>query len=209
MAPEHQEKVRFARAFSRYLAEKIPFERPETSPAQERAGIAEVLERPPKRQPLFSFLPFQSPLVSWGLAAAILVLMVGVGWIAWKSFIKPPGGSNVLAVSLRSGLQRSAGETKRIVLTPDIGTVRLELVLSDNQYPSYEVTVQDSEGRTVTSETNLRAQTANQELSVFVNVDASLLKPADYRVKLSGVSPDGNIASVASYSFRVVASETQ
>lgn len=204
-APEHHEKVRFARALKRYVKARALSQRSADVLSAEKSETLARVAEPQKKRPLLSFLPFQNPIVSYSLAAAMVLVVVGVGWIAWKNLINPPRDQGqVLAVTLTPGLQRSEGETKRLTISSDIGTVRLQLILPENRYESYQATLLDFDGRTLTTKTNLKPETANGQPATFFDVLADLMSPGDYRVRLSGVASGGNVESVASYSFRIL-----
>jgi len=199
-APERHEKVRFARALKKYVVESA--EQTEDSVTDIPKGVQKGAQPPPKRRP-FSFLPFQTPVFSYALAAAILVAIVGVSWIAWKNWRNsPPDPGKVLAVTLAPGLSRGEGETKSIVIPADAGTVRVELLLTDHQYQGFEATLLDSDGRTLTTK-NLKPARANPRAVVF-DVPANLLTRGDYRIRLSGTSANGNVESLPGYSLRAI-----
>lgn len=201
-APERHEKVRFARALKKYVSAEAANQPQEFSTAAQSAeDVSENTEARRQRRPFFSFLPWQDPIVSYSLAAAVILVLVGVSWTVWKnSPTRDPG--KVLAVTLTAGLSRSEGETKSLVIPADTGTVRLELLLTDHQYQGYEATLLDSEGRTLTTK-NLKPEPVNPP-AVFFDVPANLLTRGDYRIKLNGTSANGNVESLPSYSLRTV-----
>lgn len=206
-APEHQEKVRFARAFRKYVAVSA------AAAVSADVGVADQLavkpdfsDLPPKRGLFSSFLPFQNPIVSYSALAALVLMLTGIGWVAWKNLSNPAstGQGEILAVTLTPGFQRSEGETKRFAIRSGVGTIRLQLLLPGNQYQSYEATVQDFESRAVATKSNLKPTSVDDNPAVFVDLNPSQLTPGDYVIKLSGVPPGGDSTGVASYSFRVL-----
>jgi len=98
---------------------------------------------------------------------------------------------------------RDVSEVKQFSLTPDIGSVHLQLDLADNEYQSYEAVLRDSSLRSMHTAKNLKPQIVNNFAAVIVDLNADLLSPGDYRIQLSGTTPDGRSESVATYSFTV------
>jgi hypothetical protein len=98
---------------------------------------------------------------------------------------------------------RGSSEVKQLGLTPDLETVRLQLDLPKNEYPSYEAVLLDSSLRPVLTGNNLKAQTINSFAAVVWDVKANLLAPGDYRIQLSGTTPDGRSESVATFYFTI------
>lgn len=206
-APERREKMRFARALKKFADAEGAAQAQEDSVTDKRPeAVLDLAEPPPKSRPFFSFLPFQTPIVSYALAAVILFMVVGVSWIAWKNWKKspPPDPGKVLAVTLTSGLSRSDGETIRVSIPADTGTLRLKLLLPSNQYQFYEASLLDSNGRTLTTKNSLKPDQVDGQPAVFLDVFTDRMPPGDYRVKVNGLTDTGNAESVASYSFRVL-----
>jgi hypothetical protein len=203
LAPEHQEKLRFARALQKRVAAE------EALPVQEdsqQAGYAAVRvpQTPEKKRPLFSFLPFQRPAVSYAFATAILLVVVGVFWTAWRNSGKPTSPGNVFAVTLTPGLTRGDSEAPNRILIPAAAdTLRLQLPLAENRYQSYEAVLLDADDRTLTTKDQLKVGSVNGQTVVVFDVAANLIPPGDYRVKLSGNAVSGVPESVASYSLRI------
>lgn len=208
-APERHEKLRFAQAFRKRVAAEQSTQSREVS-VGERPGepAAEVAEPPPKKRPFFWFLPFESPIVTYALAAVILLVIGGVSWVVWKNWTATTPGK-VLAIELApSSMTRDLGgdtEIKKFAIPVDTDTVRLQLDLPKDEYPSYEVILQDANLRPLLTSKNLKAQTANGRPAVFVEVPQESLPPGDYRVKLNGVNANGSAENIAGYSFRILA----
>ena len=200
-APEHQEKLRFARTFTKYVAAE--------GPKYQVATDERVAEEPPTQTSRpssrwFGFLPIRNPIYGYALTAALVLVVVGVTWLGWRTLNPGPRDpGRVLSVALTPGLSRDAGDGGKTLTVPaDTDTLRLRLLLAELRHNSYEATL-DAEGRTLTSKSNLPKEVVNGQPAVVLDVPASLVSTGDYRVKLSGVNPDGNSESVASYSFRI------
>lgn len=207
-APEHQEKVRFARTFRKYVAAESAVRPLEGAaiPLSER----ETVEFPrPKTRPTksrwFDFLPIRNPIYGYAMAAAVLLVVVGVAWIASRNLNsgqRDPG--RVLSFVLTPGLSRGDAEGgNRLTVPANTDTVRLQLLMPENRHEWYEASLVNAEGRTLTANKNLPQQLVNGQPGVVLDVAASLMPAGDYRVKLNGVNPNGNSESLASYSFRI------
>ena len=184
---ERKQKVRFARALKKHVAE--------SSDQSESVGSVAP-------QTVIPF-PARKPVVPYAIAAAILVLLGG-GFLMLKYWQGPASGGRVLAIELTPGsATRGDGEVKEFSVAPDVGSVRLQLDLPDNDYQNYEAIVRDSSLRTVFTARNLKPQTINNFAAVTADVKADLLAPGDYRVTVNGSSAGGRSESVATFSFRV------
>lgn len=179
---ERQQKIRFARAL------------------RKKVSVTETarLVSPPRS----SFFPFTTPLVSYAVAATVLIVVGGsLLLLYWRSL--QPGG-RVLAIELTPApATRDVSDVKQFSLTPDIGSVHLQLDLAENEYQSYEAVLRDSSLRSMHTAKNLKPQIVNNFAVVIVDLNADLLSPGDYRIQLSGTTPDGRSESVATYSFTV------
>lgn len=209
VAPEHQEKLRFARTFRKYVAAESAVRPQEVAavPLSERDTVE--FPRPktgrPKESRWLGFLPIRNPIYGYAMTTAVLLLVVGISWIAWRNLNSSPRDpGRVLSFVLTPGLSRGDAEGgNRLTVPADTNTVRLQLLLAEHRHESYEATLVDAEGRTLTTKRNLPKEMTNGQPGVVLDVAASLMPAGDYQVKLNGVNPDGNSESVASYSFRI------
>ena len=205
LAPERQEKARFARTLKKYVSAAGAAQPREDIAIEEASEDAsEVGEPPPKKQVFFSFLPFQNPIFSYSFATAVLLVVVGVSWVVLKNWRNPtphqPG--NVLTVVLTPGLTRDGGEIKKISISAETDSVRFRLGLAENYYPQYRaILLSDSLSQVWTGD-HVRANTTDNLAEA--DVPAYLLSAGDYQIKLSGQLANGSFEDVASYRFRVV-----
>jgi len=183
---ESRKKLRLGRALDRHLS-------------------AQPLER--HRKAVFPFLPFRNPIVSYFLAAAVLMIVGVVSLVVlttWRnSTPREPG--KILAVELTPGLTRDdEGEIKKFAISPGTDSVELELrIVSVDQYQSYRAVLQTSEGSEKFRIDGLRATTKDSRVVVPFKLAAGLLTRGDYYVKLSGVNPHGEYEDLPRYSFRI------
>ena len=201
-APEHQEKLRFARAFRKYvIAEGMEYQ----VGADKRVADVPPMQAIRSAPRWLGLLPIRNPIYGYALTAVVVLVLVGVSWIGWRTLNSGPRDpGRVFSVVLAPGLSRGDAEgSNRLTLPADTGTVRLQLLLPADHYESYEATLVDAEGRTLTTEGNPRKEPVNGQPAVVLDVATSRVSAGDYRVKLNGVTPEGKSESVASYSFRI------
>jgi hypothetical protein len=221
LTPERQRKMRFGKVFNKYVttADSLPDEDPVTEDVPEEAR--DVPKPPPKpgydtflpSQTLpptpwnARFLPGQNPILSYSLAAALVLIVGTVSWLAWKNWREaaPRDPGKVYAVTLTPGLTtRSEGDDiKRISIPPDLGTLRLRLQLTGDDYPSYRATlVRDGQSKVWTGDHLPALNDAGTKL-ISADIPARYLTPGDYQIKLAGQPATGSLEDVASYRFRV------
>jgi len=124
--------------------------------------------------------------------------------ITGRQKIQPPQGPNEVAVlTLSPGLARSGENENRIIISPLVTGVRLQLKLDQRHYLKYGVSLETPEGVPLWQKNRLRSKTTRQHGRVVVmDVPAPLLKPGDYILTLSGITADGSEETVDAYSFR-------
>lgn len=204
-APQRQQHLRFARALRRYVAANPPQVDEAVRVAQVAAAgeLPQLAVTPHRKRSFLSTLFPRNPALAFSVASALLLIVVALAWIAINLRRQANGPQNFFAVELATGLTRS-GEIREFPIPPEYDAVRLQLDLPEDQYPSYEAVLQDAGGRTLTTNKNLKAHSANGRPAVFVDVTRNLMPPGDYRVKLSGTPAGGDAEGVGSYSFRVL-----
>lgn len=208
VAPERQQKVRFARALKKYL--KVTNE----AEAEDVAIAEPFLSKPvfvadpgTSKRSFFSFLP-ENPTLAYSLAATFVLVIGAVSWLAVTQ-LRPTGShepGKVLAVVLTPGLNRSVdgGEIKKISIPSGTDTLQLQLELPKAEYATYRAEVVKSDRTVVEIIEGLQTATATTRTSITVPLSARLLKRDDYSVKLAGKRTDGVYEDVASYVFRVL-----
>jgi hypothetical protein len=208
LLPERQQKLRFARSLKKYVSSVGTVQPHESIATNEPSEVAaEVAETLPKKRPFFSFLPFGNPIVSYALAAAILLIVGGTSWVVFERWRTPAPrvAGRGLVVVLTPGLTRDDGEIKKIAIPPGTDTVQLQLqIASTDQYQSYRALLQTTEGVEKLKANDLKATSIGTSVVVPVQLTAGLLTRGDYYVKLSGLTPSGEYEDVGRYSFRVV-----
>jgi hypothetical protein len=114
--------------------------------------------------------------------------------------------SSVFAIALMSGGTRAGGETKRVKIPRETGSVELRLELNPgaDDYQSYQAVLQTSAGQDILNKSGLQAGETSAGKIINWRVPANLLKAEDYYLKLSGRNSDGQYESAGAYSFRVI-----
>jgi len=203
LTPERQQKVRFVRAFNKYVSavDALPDDDPVNDDVSEEARNVPK----PLPKPWYSiFLPSHNPILSYSLVAALVLIVGTVSWLALKNWRNTgshdPG--KVLAITLTPGLTRSDGLIKKISIPGEIGTVRLQLALTKNEYPKYKAILLTDEGAKIWTGETLYPELDGR----FINVDvpAELLKPGEYQLRLSGQLAANTFEDLDRYSFRVI-----
>lgn len=202
---EHQETLRFARSLRKYVSAESEAHRQEAPSFLREASTEPSRVVSPPKSRFFGLLPIQSPALSYAMAVVLVLAIAGVAWLVWKNL--PASGSRdpgrVQAFVLTPGLTRGEGETaNRVVVPANIDTIRLQLVLSDNSYESYEAALTDSENRTLASQRNLKAVSVTGQPALDFDVAASDVSPGDYRVKVIGFT-NGTPENLPTYSLRI------
>jgi hypothetical protein len=207
LASERQQKLRFAKALQRYMVVAEPL--PQYSDVVDEGyseGPVELVEPPPKKAPVVSFLPFKNPIVSYSLLAAVVLIVAGVTWGIFRNLRNPSTRepTNVMAVVLMPGLIRdNSGGIKKITVPPGTDTLRLRLALATDEYPGYSAQAQTTEGRTIHSANDLKTETADGHRVVNLDLPAELVSVGDYKIKLNGIGANGSVEPIASYYVRV------
>ena len=193
---ERKRKVRFARALRKYISVA------EVSADEETEPVTAYVPAP--RTSVVRPFPFGRSAMSYAIAASILII-VGLSSFVFLWYLqRQPGAGRVLAVELiPAPATRGGSEVKQITLAPDVGSIRLQLDLPNNDYQSYEATLRDSSARSVLTTRDLKPQNVNSFSAVTLDVNADSLSPGDYRIQLSGTTPDGRSESVATYPFTI------
>lgn len=107
--------------------------------------------------------------------------------------------------TLKTGIVRGEGDgSNKITLPPGGGHLLLRLDLAADDYRSYRATLKTLEDKQLHSTPNLRARAGRDGNAVPFPLSAKHLAPNnDYKILLSGKSPNGSYEDVGTYYFRV------
>lgn len=207
VAPERQQKLRFSKAWLRYLELKEGANSFETSGKKQRANQETPIDVGTPSSKSFSFWsPIRSPRVAVSLMAALFVALLG-SWLVFRQSafekISHTQNQNFVAFTLLAGSTRSDGsKTQRLSIPAGKRSVRLELELSSNGYQRYNAELLTIDNIGVQTGKGLKAEVVNGKNVVLMDVPADSLRPGDYQVRLSGVSDSNSVEPVATYRFR-------
>jgi hypothetical protein len=198
-APERRQKLRFALNLKKYVS-RAEADRAslEIELAPRRAAIAAAT--PLRKQ----FWSWSNPVLSYSFAgAAVLVLVVAAVVVIRNLNAPPKAPGKVMVVELTPGLSRGDKGPKEISVPADTATVQLQLRNPNTSaYQTYRAILQSSEGREISRQDNLPRDPASNDRITY-QVPASLLRPGEYNLKLSGVNQQGGYVDLARYSFLV------
>jgi hypothetical protein len=100
---------------------------------------------------------------------------------------------------------RGAAQIPKVSVSRGTNRVTLRLRLEADDSPSYEASLQDlATNESVWRSAGMKAKSAGGTREVTVTLAASLLKPRNYSIELSGVSRQGSKELLSSYPFKVV-----
>lgn len=108
---------------------------------------------------------------------------------------------SVLAFMLLNPITRSEDKIQRLTIPAATKQVRLQVKVSDQDYPRYQAKLRSAEGRDLLTQTVAKPTTRNQ--AVAVTIPAQQLPPGDYFLVLSGLSQDNEAEELSKYFFRV------
>lgn len=158
----------------------------------------------------------RSRRAGWLLAAALLVVVLPLGWTAYR--LGEAGERNAelagrlaaarapqpnVPVLPLSPVRGGPGEppAARLTLPADPGWIVLSLELYDPRHDSYRVTLADAEGKTLWTGEGL---TPNHLDALSVGLHSSLLAAGDYELGVEGVDEPGGTVAAGRFAFRVV-----
>lgn len=195
ITPGRRQKLDFARTFRAYASSHAP--RPSGAEGDGQESPSGWLRQVP-------FLTGgYSPALRLTFAASVLLLVLAGSWVIWNRWPRPDpsrrAGQNVLIVSLVPVSTRSDEETKRIVIPPEVLTVRLRLEPAVLGQESYSAKILTDEGAEIF---RADALSAEGDGSVVVMLPAESLVAGDYSLKLDG-SKGGAKEGAGTYHFRV------
>lgn len=206
-APERQQKLRFGRALRKYVDGAGASEAEETEVAENVSVRERDIHRPTPKKNFFSFLPFTNPGVSQAFAAAMLLVVVGLSWVAYKNWPQqtPQQPGNVFVATLTPGLTRdNDSQTNRLSIPSGTSTVELRLLLASGEGQSYRVELLTGGRVSVLIVDDLKPQTQGSEKFIAISVPTKTLKRDDYKVRVSRREADGNYQETSGYRFRVL-----
>jgi hypothetical protein len=115
----------------------------------------------------------------------------------------PPARTPALAVTLIPGMLRSAASMQEVNLSRGEERLQLKLSLTSDDYRRYRAVLQTAEGRDVLTKDGLKRSNTPQGPAVILTVPTTLLSPGEYRLTLSGTTPDKTFETAGQYYFKI------
>ena len=116
----------------------------------------------------------------------------------------PPPRPIVAALTLLPGLSRGGGDKASLVMPEDARLVRLQIGIDPAEpYKTFAVDLRTAAGRQVWTRENLAAHDRRGARAVGLTLPATILKPGEYELKLSGINDSGRAEDVGFYYFDV------
>jgi len=205
---EHQQKLRFAQALSKYVDRAVgqPTDEFKAEAAPAPSPVADTYyahpASPSAKTRRFWSWPFPIPALNYALAAVVVIAIVGIAWMALRSS-RPAGPGKVFEATLvPGGVVREGGEIQTISLAAGTDTLRLRLILPSEQYPNYKTVLVDSNGTSAVTRDDLTPIDTFGKKSLLFDIPATTLRPDTYRLRLSARAT-GAYEEIASYNFRI------
>ncbi len=119
---------------------------------------------------------------------------------------KPPNAaSSVFAFTLNVFSLRSETEASanRITLPAGTTSLRLQLPLTKNDFPHYQISLRDGGNREIFRARKLKASVSTNEVVIFISIPARQLPKGDYLLTLEGISGSGEIEPIGKKQFSI------
>ena len=124
---------------------------------------------------------------------------------AQQGGIKPSSSEGSIVSLILAPPLRGAGQVPTISIRPETNQVAAQLQLEAADYSAYRVALIDPAGnQTLWRSGSLKPRVKGERKALGVNFSSRLLKPQNYILRISGVSPNGVTEIVSDYSFKVV-----
>lgn len=198
--PERRRKLSFARTLRRYIVAK-----------EEELAVPSGIDdsSPSRKRFLFPSFGFRNPIAGLSVAAVLLLMVLGVGWLILREQraenpSRLGNRGNVLAVTLTAGAVRSESESNNVRIPADTNVVEFRLETALDEYQKYIATIQTDTGSEILSLDQLTTEKVGSERVVIVPTPAKTLRPGDYQLKLSGLVAGGEPERISTYYFRIL-----
>lgn len=193
--------------------------------AQALKEYSERVTKPPsQRERIIAFFTRREVIASVSFAAILVAGLAGIWILTRVSLDDEVAKLNAIGPELNLGINQSeqaiplvpirvrAGAETNIIeqavsISPATQVVQLRLQLAKDEYLDYQAILQREPDSRIFTLRNLKArETANGKL-LSVRSPARIFRPGEYRLLLSGTSPDGRKENLGSYAFRIVSAE--
>jgi hypothetical protein len=195
-SPERDEKVKLARALARFGEAQAH------STVQAPSGILPTVQRPERS--LRSFFDFTSFRLQVAFAGAVL-LGILVTFVIWQNGRQRQVWTSRPVLSfVLFPFYRGSGDGNLVSIPLGPHTIRLQMNLEADQYPSYRITVRAVVANNSIEKHGLKSRMMPEgKRAVIASFPSEVLPPEDYKLLLEGERSNGEVESVGSYGFRV------
>ena len=204
IAPERQQKLRFSRAFRKYVKlNEVAYLQKGTTKSERPNSLVEKLWSAKSFPP--SWANNRHRVLAFSLAGA---LVFAASWLVFHNrssettLRRHP--QNIVKVALISGSTRGNGAIQKVLVPPGVDSVQLEIELARNEYKSYTEELLTPENYNLMTTDGIRPEVTNGNGFVYFILPSQILKPGDYQVRLDGIAESGSREPVGNYRFRVV-----
>lgn len=169
-----------------------------------RAIHAYAGRRETERHGAWDWLRSSSAVPRWAMAAAALLVLTLLPAALWRM---APGDATpaAVSVSLSPGLLRDAGAgVARVHLSDGCDVFHLDLLTGADAYATYSATIHEVSGEPIWTQHALSGVTRDGGVAVRLTLPCGLLPENDYWVRLTGVAPGREPASLDRYDFRLL-----
>jgi hypothetical protein len=195
---ERQQKVRFGRVFRRYVNSEPAVATPEGS-TNELSDSWRLLSTFALNSRGFR----RNPLLAFCLTVTVILGACATAYLVYQGIGSQQPPQRILAVALVSGSTRSEGTVQRVPAPPAGAAIKFQLEFKAGDYHHYKAEL-FKENESLKTIDKLAPEAKEDHEFVSVTVPGELLKPADYEIKLTGISDSGQSEPVDRFPFRVV-----
>lgn len=203
ITPERQQKLRFSRAFRKYVKlNELVYPQKGTTESERQTSLAGKLW---SLKSSLAWIPNRNRVLAFSLGAA---LVFAASWMVFRNrssettVQRQPG--NIVKIALISGSTRGDGATQKVLVPPGVDSAQLEIELARNEYKTYSAELLTPENSSLMTRDGIRPEVTNGHGIVYFTLPAQILKPGDYQVRLDGIAESGSKEPVGNYRFRVV-----
>jgi len=114
---------------------------------------------------------------------------------------------SLLSITLRPSRVRGTGDAKKIAIPANVGTLRLQLLLSGAEhstYPSYTAVLKTIEGQEVVRRQSMSTQIVQSDKSLALEVPANKLRDGYYAVLLTGITASKELKPAEEFFIQII-----
>jgi hypothetical protein len=189
LTPQRQQKLGIARALKRYVKEN-------GSKKSRWAGVWQNWR---------GFWHFRNPILSWSLAASLLLILLGGPYLMLKVSRLQMAPTSISMLLAAPGQSRDAGGAESVFIPAGTDLLRVELPMDPEDYSRFRVVlVEIDSGDEVYTQIFPKTESMVQDQALKFSITAEPLVYGDYVLRLNGAVLNGDFESIDSYSFRVI-----